>query len=171
METLFRAWSYLSNLEWTERAQSDCKFCDHSKLKPIYQDNLVIAFENIRLGGRHHWLITPLQHIRDIEVLGTKDLPLLLHIDKVKKLLLDRHCPDHKNWTIHSGYHRGRRPISLLNGFYWPDIISIHHLHLHVIVEPFWTLWLFKYPTWLPFMWKSDRQVVQQVERAKLKGD
>ena len=40
------------------------------------KDDLVIAFENTMLGGRHHWLIAPLQHIRDIEVLGTKDLPL-----------------------------------------------------------------------------------------------
>lgn len=42
------------------------------------KDEHVVAFENIRLGGQYHWLITPLKHIRDIESLTHVDLPLCM---------------------------------------------------------------------------------------------
>lgn len=44
----------------------------------------------------------------------------------------------------------------------WPDIVSVHHLHLHVIVEPGFWLWMFKYPRWLPLMWCEDWEVVER---------
>lgn len=49
-------------------------------------------------------------------------------------------------------------------GVHWPDIVSVHHVHLHVIVEPRPLLWLFKYPPWLPLMWKSDDAVLRRWE-------
>lgn len=84
-------------------------------------------------------------------------------MDRAKKQVVEELCPGLPPAAVLSGYHRGRRP--LLGDIFWPDIISIHHLHLHVIVRPHWLPWLFKYPPWLPLMWKSDASVMQQVRR------
>lgn len=84
-------------------------------------------------------------------------------MDDVKHRLLSDSCLDIPRSDVLSGYHRGRRP--LYGDIYYPDIISIHHLHLHVIVRPHWLLWLFKYPSWLPLMWKSDAAVMQEIQR------
>lgn len=128
-----------------------------------------------------HWLIIPRLHIRDIEALTSEHVQLRkwvhstclnnigLHnaqvekLERVKTILLDRYCPGISPSSIHSGFHRGRR--ALAGSVFWPDIISIHHIHLHVIVEPRPILKLFKYPTWLPLMWKSDKRVMQEVRR------
>lgn len=83
-------------------------------------------------------------------------------MDEAKRTLLQERYPDVPSSQIHSGYHRGRRP--LIGNFYYPDIISIHHLHLHVIVKPKRMLLWFKYPPWLRLMWKSDAKVLQEVE-------
>ncbi|KAI1364201.1 hypothetical protein F5Y08DRAFT_307349 [Xylaria arbuscula] len=165
METIRRVFNYLANLEWTERVQHTCIFCDRSKLVTIvYEDDDIIAIENRRLAGQLHWLILPKSHtIRDIEALGGEHLVTLQAMDRVKNHLLNEHCPGTPQSAILSGYHRGRRRLA--GNIYYPDIISIHHLHLHVIVRPKLLLRVFKYPTWLPLMWKSDAQVLQEVRR------
>jgi hypothetical protein len=84
-------------------------------------------------------------------------------MDRMKNRLIAENCPDIPRSAIHSGYHRGRRP--LLGKVYFPDTVSIHHLHLHVIVQPRFFMWLFKYPSWLPLLWKSDVKVMQNVRR------
>jgi len=73
------------------------------------------------------------------------------------------YCPDAPPSAVHAGYHRGRRP--LLGTVYFPDIVSIHHLHLHVIVQPRRTVAFFKYPLWLRLMWKADSAVLDEVTR------
>ncbi|KAI0527753.1 hypothetical protein F5B22DRAFT_582188 [Xylaria bambusicola] len=160
-----RIFNYLANLEWTERVQHACTFCDRSKLtKIVYEDDDILAIENRRLAGESHWLIMPKTHgIRDIEALNGEHLDTLQAMDRVKNHLIAQHCTDVPSSAIISGYHRGRRP--LLGNIYYPDIISIHHLHLHVIVRPRWILRVFKYPAWLPLMWKSDVAVLKEVRR------
>lgn len=84
-------------------------------------------------------------------------------MDAVKNQLIDERCPDVPRLSIIAGYHRGRR--RLFGNIFYPDIISIHHLHLHVIVQPSLLLRLFKYPSWLPLMWKSDDTLIQEIKR------
>ncbi|KAI0872177.1 hypothetical protein GGS24DRAFT_468533 [Hypoxylon argillaceum] len=160
-----QVFNYLANLEWTEHVQSTCIFCDRANFNTIvFEDDSVIAIENLHLGGQFHWLIMPKAHgIRDIEALSHQHLALLKEMDQVKKHLVDKYCSGIPDSAIISGYHRGRRP--LVGKVYYPDIISIHHLHLHVIVKPRWILRLFKYPAWLPLMWKSDVTVMREVQR------
>ncbi|KAF2181132.1 histidine triad-like motif-containing protein [Zopfia rhizophila CBS 207.26] len=154
---------YLAGLEWTEKKQDVCRFCDHQNFqKIVYQDDHTIAFENARLAGQLHWLLIPVEHVRDVEALTGEHVHLLERLEDVKTLLLERYCPDVSPSVIHSGYHRGRRP--LVGSLFWPDIVSIHHLHLHVIVETQWYMKLFKYPAWLPLMWKSDEQVMREAQ-------
>ncbi|KAL7906989.1 hypothetical protein GGI35DRAFT_457430 [Trichoderma velutinum] len=171
LQTMKRVVHYLANLEWTERPQKECIFCNYENFKIIDENELSIAIDNIRSGGERHWLIMPKPsnpdtselHIRDIENLNSSHLPLLQSMDELKRRLLNKHYADVPLSEIHSGYHRGRR--HLIWKIFYPDIISIHHLHLHVIVQPQPLLKWLKYPPWLPLMWKSDEKVLQEVEK------
>ncbi|KAL6899988.1 HIT-like domain-containing protein [Trichoderma evansii] len=170
METARRIFHYLCNLEWTEKKQHKCIFCDRKNFASIvYEDDRVIVIDNRRLAGQMHWLIFPKEHtVRDIENLDSSHLELMQSMDRVKRQLLQERCPDIPSSWIHSGYHRGRRP--LIGKIFYPDIISIHHLHLHVIIRPHRMLLWFKYPPWLPLMWKSDDIVLREVEKLSLKN-
>ncbi|KAM0446071.1 hypothetical protein ACHAO4_009516 [Trichoderma viride] len=164
METLRRIFHYLTHLEWTERRQHVCVFCDRKNFANIvYEDEKIIAINNRRLAGQIHWLILPKEHaVRDIENLNSSHLTLLQSMDEVKRSLIQERYPDIPPSSIHSGYHRGRRPM--IGSIFYPDIISIHHLHLHVIVKPKRMLLWFKYPPWLRLMWKSDDRVLRELE-------
>lgn len=101
MEAIKKAYHYLTNLEWTEQVQDNCKFCDRANLASIVyevgtrpplmstrieaqtnslyflKDDEVIGIENLRLAGQFHWLIMPKLHlVRDIEGLDGEHLPL-----------------------------------------------------------------------------------------------
>ena len=80
----------------------------------------------------------------------------------MKNELLKIHFPDILRSSVHCGYHRGRR--HLIGPIILPDIVSIHHLHLHIIVEPTTALRVFKYPAWFPVMWKSEEKVMAEIE-------
>lgn len=124
----------------------------------------MIAVENLSPAGQFHWLIMPKLHlIRDVEALSTHHLLILQAMDRAKTHLLDQHCPGIPRSAVTSGYHRGRRP--LLENIYYPDIVSVHHLHLHVIVHQHLVSRLFKHPAWLPLMWKSDARVMREIHR------
>ena len=84
-------------------------------------------------------------------------------LNSVKEFLIQQRWPNVPRSSIHCGYHRGRRP--LCGGVFFPDIVSIHHIHLHVIIQPRLLLKTFKYPAWLPLMWKSDKKVMEEVQR------
>ncbi|KAI0854593.1 hypothetical protein F4860DRAFT_508115 [Xylaria cubensis] len=172
MENVKRFFHYLTNLEWTERIQHECIFCDRANFGSIvYEDEDLIAIDNIRPAGQFHWLIMPKLHIiRDIEALDDGHIPLLQAMDAVKNTLLEQELSElPPPSVILAGYHRGRRP--LVHSVYYPDIVSIHHLHLHVIVRPRIAMWLFKYPTWLPLMWKSDATVMQEITQRATKSN
>ncbi|KAL7943777.1 HIT-like domain-containing protein [Trichoderma barbatum] len=164
---------YLANLEWTERLQpkEECIFCDCAISKSIekYENDQTRVVKNLRSAGQEHWLIMPQPelHVRDIENLDSTHLDLLRAMDDAKRRLLQEEYPDVPRSEIHSGYHRGRRP--LIGNIFYPDIISIHHLHLHVIVRPRRKLLWLKYPPWLPLMWKSDDKVLREIEELSLK--
>ncbi|KAH7080616.1 hypothetical protein BKA63DRAFT_248056 [Paraphoma chrysanthemicola] len=170
METFRRVLNYLARLEWKELKQHVCLFCDRKNFEEIvYDDEEIIAIKNRTAAGKHHWLLMPIsppfRHIRDIEALEAADIPLLTKFEKTKQRLLSQHCADVSPSDVHSGYHRGRRV--LIGNIYYPDTISIHHIHLHIIVEPRPLLKFFKYPPWLPLMWKSDRTVMAELQRKK----
>ncbi|KAI1477565.1 hypothetical protein F4774DRAFT_192858 [Daldinia eschscholtzii] len=170
-----RIWSffyYLTHLEWTEKVQTHCIFCDRSRFEEniVYEDANLIAINNLRKAGRYHWLIMPKSHSwRDIENLELEDASLLNAMIELGEHLLEQNCPTVPSANVHIGFHRGRRV--LFRNIYWPDIVSIHHIHMHVIVEPRFWLKFFKYPSWLPLMWKSEKKVIQELEKKSGKGD
>ncbi|OTA67150.1 HIT-like protein [Hypoxylon sp. EC38] len=169
MEKIQAFFYYLAHLEWTEKVQTNCTFCDRSKFEAniVYEDDSLLAINNRSKAGLHHWLILPKSHgWRDIEGLQSEDAHLVQSMVRLKKQLLEKHCPTVSPADVHTGFHRGRRIF--FRHMYWPDIVSIHHLHMHVIVEPRFWLKFFKYPSWLPLMWKSEKQVERELnERLK----
>ncbi|KAL7784323.1 HIT-like domain-containing protein [Trichoderma ceciliae] len=169
MQTIKQLVGYLSNLEWTERFQHICTFCDRANFASIvYEDDQIVVIDNRRRAGQMHWLIMPKLHlVRDIENLNATHLDLLHSMNEVKHRLLQERCLGISSSAIHSGYHRGRRP--LIGSIFYPDIVSVHHLHLHVIIRPHLLLLWIKYPPWLPLMWKSDDKVLQEIEKLSLK--
>ena len=106
--------------------------------------------------------LTPSRTLFDLILLAVHKM------DAIKNRLLKEHYPEIPRSEVQCGYHRGRRP--LVGDVFYPDIISIHHLHLHVIVKPKPLLKLFKYPSWLPLMWKSDKTVLRDLEE-KSRGE
>lgn len=86
-------------------------------------------------------------------------------LEVVKEKLLRKHFPNIQCSAVLAGFHRGRRHF--YGPVIFPDIVSIHHLHLHVIIEPFLTMALFKYPSWFPLMWVSDRDIMERVKGRK----
>lgn len=113
---------------------------------------------------------SPQIHIHNPPIMLTR-LPPVKEMDRVKQELLRTHFPDAPRSSVHSGYHRGRR--RLVGPVVLPDIVSVHHLHLHVIVEPRVVLRVFKYPAWLRFMWVSDERVMAETagrERPRMRG-
>lgn len=86
-------------------------------------------------------------------------------LDAVKENLLCKHFPNIQRSAVLAGFHRGRRHFH--GPVIFPDIVSIHHLHLHIIIKPFTAMALFKYPSWFRFMWISDQNVMEQVKGRK----
>ncbi|KAK4061372.1 hypothetical protein Trihar35433_9699 [Trichoderma harzianum] len=81
LQTIIKIFRYLANLQWTERFQKECDFCDHTKFERIITyDDLpeIMAVENRTKAGKNHWLIMPIEHIRDIENLSPAHLELFL---------------------------------------------------------------------------------------------
>lgn len=82
-------------------------------------------------------------------------------MDKLEQHILQTQYPQFSPSDIHSGYHRGRRP--LVGNIYYPDIISVHHLHRHVIINPTFFAKYFKYSKCIPLLWKSSDKVSKGV--------
>ncbi|KAI1377227.1 HIT-like protein [Hypoxylon crocopeplum] len=171
MQAIKNSFDYLAGLEWREKVQTHCTFCDRSRFEEsiVYEDDDLFAINNRTQAGLCHWLIMPKSHgWRDVEGLTVDDAPLVQSMIKLRKELLEQHYPMVSPTDIHTGFHRGRRV--LLGDIYWPDTVSIHHLHMHVIVQPYFWLKFFKYPPWFPLMWKSETQVVQEMNETLRKG-
>lgn len=137
------------------------------------------------------------RHIRDCEALNEEDIPLrkpdrtiffsisfqiggkarnlnsfyfyftatVKAMNVVKEQLLRKNFPNVQQSAVLAGFHRGRRHFH--GPVIFPDIVSIHHLHLHVIIEPSTAMALFKYPSWFRFMWVSDKDIMEQVKGRK----
>lgn len=54
----------------------------------VYEDELVIAFEDISKTAKKHYLVCPKQHIKDINSLTKLHVPLLERMNKVAEKLL-----------------------------------------------------------------------------------
>ncbi|KAK6532568.1 hypothetical protein TWF281_006752 [Arthrobotrys megalospora] len=112
----------------------------------------------------------PLRHIRSVEDLTPSDLPLYRKMLAIREQLLATHYPDltpvSRHYRLRSGFHRGERDVHLLGPvkFHVPDVISVKHLHLHVIVDLNSMIKGLKYPMWNEFIFAKSETVLKRLE-------
>ena len=97
---------------------TQCVFCDiasakdHAEYREMESDGIVAKFRSRAFDAKEHWLIVPVQHIRDIRdpALSTEMLDHMVSVG--------RQCGD-------------------ILAFHVPPSNSIDHIHLHAFKAPF----------------------------------
>ena len=94
----------------------------------VYEDDLVIAFKDIKPASKHHYLVIPKKHIQHAGYLKPHDLPLLKRMVKAARIISEDQCHLSKE-SIDQELSSG----NLSFGFHRFPLITVRHLHLHVI--------------------------------------
>lgn len=102
----------------------DCLFCKFAKKEMdsdiVYEDDKVVAFNDISPQAPHHVLIIPHKHIATINDIGEEDNELIGHMVNVSKQLA-------KQLGI---AERGYRVLMNCND---DGGQAVYHLHLHLL--------------------------------------
>ncbi|XP_021768472.1 bifunctional adenosine 5'-phosphosulfate phosphorylase/adenylylsulfatase HINT4-like [Chenopodium quinoa] len=113
---------------------SACIFCQIGRIptttRLLYQDERVVAFQDINPSAFRHYLVIPIEHIPTVKNLerGQQHYTLVSHMLNVGKSLLQQDAAQ-------SNEHRF--------GFHQPPFNSVDHLHLHCLALPFIPCWKF----------------------------
>jgi histidine triad (HIT) family protein len=102
----------------------ECLFCKISnKTLPsqiVFEDDQVLAFNDLRPQAPHHILIIPKHHISTINALNNEDIPLIGHMMLVAKQLAEK-----------LGIHEeGYRLVFNCNERGGQEV---YHLHMHLL--------------------------------------
>ncbi|KAL0270600.1 UNVERIFIED_CONTAM: hypothetical protein PYX00_007955 [Menopon gallinae] len=99
-----------------------CVFCgiiDKSiESKILFEDHELLAFPDIKPAAKHHYLVVPKRHIKDVRELNKDNIPLLQRMIELGHKVLEEQGADIRDSRF---------------GFHWPPFHSISHLHLHAI--------------------------------------
>lgn len=102
----------------------DCLFCKIARgdipAKIIYEDDRVIAFEDIHPQAKHHVLIVPLNHINTLNDLTQTDNELVGHMVLTASLLAKQFnvADDGYRIVMNCNTHGGQ---------------SVYHIHAHLL--------------------------------------
>ena len=117
-----------------------CIFCDlkttlkESGRKELFRDALVTVFESKAKDAKKHLLIIPNKHLIGTENLDHTHEGLLKHMLEVAQGVVGK---NHKKYIM--GFHKS--PFS-----------SVDHLHMHCVLPPFKSWWIWwKYADYTPF--------------------
>ena len=104
--------------------QQTCLFCRiigrETPAEFVYEDDLVVAFRDLRSQAPIHLLICPRKHVPTLNDLEPEDNPLVGHIFQVAKKLAEQ-------FQIHQ---KGYRTVFNVNAGAGQ---SVYHIHLHVL--------------------------------------
>eukprot|EP00250_Pteridium_aquilinum_P008256 c17807_g1_i2 orf=70-525(+) len=129
-------------MRWSAKpaAEAACPFCLIAQGLPaggtsslLYQDEKIVAFEDINPSAYRHYLVIPKEHIPTINQLhkGEEHYALVQHMLKTGETLMHRDAPAAVEYRF--GFHR-------------PPLNSVNHLHLHCHALPYHSRWkAFKY--------------------------
>ncbi|XP_025910394.1 histidine triad nucleotide-binding protein 3, partial [Nothoprocta perdicaria] len=105
--------------------EGKCVFCriarreePRTALLPCQYEDLV-CFRDIKPDAPHHYLVVPVEHVRNCKTLKKEHIPLVKKMMEVGKNVLQ-----HNNFNDMNDVRMG---------FHWPPFCSIAHLHLHVL--------------------------------------
>ncbi|KAH7332259.1 hypothetical protein KP509_20G078700 [Ceratopteris richardii] len=117
----------------------------------LYQDERIVAFEDINPSAHRHYLVTPKEHIPSVYQLhkGEEHHALVTHMVKTGKTLMQRDAP---------------AAIEYRFGFNRPPFNSVNHLHLHCLALPYRSWWrCLKYLSLGPFGYVDVNIVLQNL--------
>ncbi|MGE5326969.1 MAG: histidine triad nucleotide-binding protein [Deltaproteobacteria bacterium] len=101
----------------------DCLFCKiaarQTPAKLVYEDDTVVAFEDIHPQSPVHVLVVPRKHLPSLKEATHEDEPLLGHLFAVSAQLA-------RERKIEKGYR------TVINNGSWAGQ-SIYHLHVHLM--------------------------------------
>jgi len=108
----------------------------------IFEDDLMVAFHDIRPRAKLHVLVVPKQHIRGSESLDERHLPLLKKMHEVGKQVLSEN----------SGLaHSTDLEKDFIFGFHRYPLRSVNHLHMHCLLRPLkHEVFNLSFTEWLP---------------------
>ncbi|KAH6909315.1 HIT-like domain-containing protein [Coprinopsis sp. MPI-PUGE-AT-0042] len=110
----------------TVTTKPGCKFCSiderHGQFDLVYEDDLLVAFNDRKPAAKHHLLVCPKTHVESVKTLTKQDVPLLQAMRTVGSDILD-------GFQIPAGDRK--------MGFHIPPFNSVDHLHLHVQALPY----------------------------------
>ena len=103
---------------------SDCLFCriigGEIPVKPVYEDELIIAIQDISPKAPHHLLLLPKKHIENCLALAEEDRELIGHIHMVAARLA------RERGVAESGFR-------IVNNTNADAGQSVFHLHFHLL--------------------------------------
>ena len=101
-----------------------CVFCRiinrQTAAKIVYEDDSVLAFEDLNPQAPTHLLVVPRKHIASLKEVGAEDEPLLGHLFTVATQLARQRQIDAKGFR------------TVINNGTWAGQ-SVFHLHVHVL--------------------------------------
>lgn len=106
---------------------SDCPFCDipiNNRNRILFEDDLIIIFEDINPISYIHLQCIPKKHIKNINSLNSSHISLIEHMKNQGKNYILKH-------------YDGINENDIIQGFHIPPFTSVGHLHLHCIVPPY----------------------------------
>ncbi|XP_015919648.2 adenosine 5'-monophosphoramidase HINT3 [Parasteatoda tepidariorum] len=99
-------------------ANENCTFCHLQNTTLFYEDDEFIAFKDIRPATKHHYLVIPRMHMKNVSSLKKKDILIVKKMVEIGQSILEKESASIENVRF---------------GFHLPPFNSIAHLHLHVI--------------------------------------
>lgn len=113
-----------------EQSAHNCLFCRIASGLPVgpgkpvtelvYENDVVVAFKDIRPATDHHYLIVPKTHSGNPKSLSAERLSLVKEMRGYAQEVLTQ-----------QGVSSAKE--SSLYGYHWPPFNTIQHLHLHAI--------------------------------------
>ncbi|XP_063721965.1 adenosine 5'-monophosphoramidase HINT3-like [Symsagittifera roscoffensis] len=111
---------------FSSNKQQGCTFCsivENDSKKIIARTETVVVFRDRSPASAHHLLACPVEHIKTVKNLKSAHASL---VDEIWKEGL-------KALTSETGFSEDRLGDDVLVGFHYPPLISVDHLHLHLI--------------------------------------
>ncbi|EGC30974.1 hypothetical protein DICPUDRAFT_40671, partial [Dictyostelium purpureum] len=123
---------------------SACPFCCYPTENIIFQNDNIKVFNDRTPKATVHYLVCPKIHIESIKTLEPSDLPVLIEMKNVANQIVAEKFPNQKYRL----------------GFHVPPFYSVKHLHLHLLVEPFYKFKKSKYTPYFGGLWYKDIDTV-----------
>ncbi|HVL10838.1 MAG TPA: histidine triad nucleotide-binding protein [Burkholderiaceae bacterium] len=104
----------------------NCAFCKIAAgqipAQKLYEDDLVLAFRDIRPAAPVHFLLVPKRHVDSLASCTVADAPLLGHmLALAARLAAEQGCANGFKTVINTGADGGQ---------------EVYHLHMHVLGGP-----------------------------------